>query len=80
VSIPIRIHNDGTKDIRALAFNADGLTVSYRIPPGSCSPQMDVADSTISVTDDDFEVANVPAPIVAGAGDTPDPFEEDEEN
>jgi hypothetical protein len=58
VSIPIRIHNEHTKDIRVVMHSASGPLVSYRIPAGSTGPSMDMsAVHGIMLTDDEGDVA-----------------------
>jgi hypothetical protein len=61
MSIPIRIHNEHTKDIRVVMHSATGPLVSYRIPPNSTSPSMDMsAVHGIMISDDEGEVATDP--------------------
>jgi hypothetical protein len=58
VSIPIRIHNEHTKDIRVVMHGTLGPLVSYRIPACSTGPSMDMsAVHGIMITDEEKDVA-----------------------
>ena len=58
MSIPIRILNEVSRDIRATMHNSIGPMVSYRIPPNSTGPTMDMSSvHGIMITDDEAEVS-----------------------
>lgn len=67
MSIPIRIMNDGVKEIRVTQVDANDLPVnSYRIPAGQMSPTFDAEGVTLFsghafvVTDNPEHVARNP--------------------
>lgn len=86
MSIPIRIHNEHTKDIRVVMHGTSGPLVSYRIPACSTGPSMDMsAVHGIMITDEEKDVTVDPcakSPVIETPDpeDTPDLYEEDEEN
>jgi len=61
MSIPIRIHNDGTKEIRVVQLDQNERAVlSYRIPPNSLSPTLHMEDPSrhsLVAIDDEHLVA-----------------------
>lgn len=61
MSIPIRIHNEHTKDIRVVQHSTGGVVNSYRIPANSCGPTMDMENvHGLLLTDNEADVATDP--------------------